>query len=281
MKHLLPEQPYDAILLSESALYRLSRKHFINQGGTFAPQLNSSARALGSASLLSQEIQFSPIATELEWSRTDRLQKKDFAHFEQVRSWITGIYHEQNHRILWKFLRGKKLFCPSEREAAYRFLNLTESLIVILDMALGDELSARRANSLYLERGIYNGGSPYFRKVKKRSADLYRNSLLVCLTATYLRLEGMHPDDIPGFAQEIYSQLPWKIVERSVARALKIEPLFVELTNPIWQKKHVAEVMRLFRAPKNGKSLVLPRRKPLENSEIARIGSDWLQTFGL
>ncbi len=276
----LVEQPFDDLLLDRSKLYRQSRVLFLENGGKFRPRMLSSARTLGSPSLVTPEIEYSPVGTELNWSLTDRLQKKDHAHLAQVQSWITGVYHEQNHRNLWKFLRRTRRFCPAQRDGAYRYLNLAESLVIILDMALGDELDARTANHLYFSRGIYNGGSAAMRKLKLGSPR-YREAMLTCLTATYLRLEGLHPEDIPGFCRQIFAHCPGSNVDAAIRRALKIEPLFVELTNPIWQKKHVTKVMAAFAPPRRQPGLMLPRRSPLNNAVIESIGTEWLALHGL
>ena len=275
----LAEQPYDSELLKRSALYLQSRKNFLAGHGTFRSALLSSARTLGSASLVENRVSYSPVGSELNWSVTDRLQKKDSKHFDQIRSFVTNIYHEQNHRTLWNHFRKKGIYCPQTRAEAYRFLNLVESLVVILDMALGDELSKSAAYSLKQMNVIYDSGVDFMRKIK--SAREYRNSLQVSQHATFLLLEGLHPEDIPLHVGRVFSGFNAKLVAASVRRALSLDVLFVELTNPIWQKKHVPIVMKSFAPPRGQRGLILPSRKPLENRQAYLITEKWLERFGL
>ncbi|MGE0615927.1 MAG: hypothetical protein AB7P04_09815 [Bacteriovoracia bacterium] len=276
----LPQQPYDELLLKRSRLYRRSRELYRAQGGTFEAALWSSPRSLGSPLLLENHIGYSPLGAELEWSLTDRLQKREKKHLEQVRSFVTNVFHEQSHRILWRHFREAGIACPQSREEAFRFLNLVEALVVILDMALGDDLGMRVARPLYGLGVVYNPGST-FMSPRKLGPRGYRNALQVALHATYLRLEGMHADDIPGAVRAAFPGLSPKLVDAATRRALLIEPLFVELTNPIWQKRHVKVVMREWAPRRGAKPLRLPHRKPTENHQAYLIAETWLARFGL
>lgn len=277
---VLNEQPYDAELLKKSRLYLKSRKLFLAQKGSFSPQLLSSPRSLGSLTLIKNKIEYSPLATELEWSITDKIQKKDLKHFEQIRSYVTNVFHEQNHRILWTHLTRERLYCPEKPEPTFRFLNLIESLVIILDMALGDELEPKAAASLYEMRVTYSPGSPFMRKLKVRTLS-YRNALQIALHTTYLRLCGLHIEDIPPTVHKMFSSLDSDLVGAAIERSLLIDPLFVELTNPIWQKKHSKEVSRAFQAPRKQKPLILSARKPLDDLLGRQIFEKWLQLFEL
>jgi len=278
---ILNEQPFDELLLSKSRLYRRSRELFLRNKGTFRAVCLSSARTLGSANLVRNEIEYNPIASELAWSLSDPVQRKDRAHLEQVRAWMTGVFHEQSHRILWHHFKAEKIFCPQVRSHAYRFLNLVESLVIILDMAVGDELDSRTGNALYSLHGIYNPGSAFMRKIRARNGALYRQALIVCLYVTYFRLEGLHPEDIPQNAHFAFENLNSKMIDSCIERSMKIEPRFVDLTNPIWQKKHVAKVMDSFRPPRGISPLELPVRKPFEIDTLVAIANNWLKLFSL
>ena len=276
----LPEQPYDELLLAQSDLYRRSRQLYLQQEGRFQATLLSSARSLGSVSLLENLIEYTPIASELDWSLRDRLQKKDHAHIAMVRSFTTGVFHEQNHRILWRHFSDQKIDCPQRALEACRFLNCAESLVIILDMALADELNSKLAKHLYSVRGIYQSGAEFMRLLKVGSRS-YRNALQVCFYTTYLRLEGLHPDDIPGYVKKVFEGLDQKLVERCIERAMRIDSMFVELTSPFWQKKHVGKVMEVFAPPRGKLGLVLPARQPLRHVETYVIVERWLEAMGL
>lgn len=276
----LQEQPFDSFLLAKSALYKKSRAHYLKQGGRYRVALLSSARSLGSASLIKNEIEYTPIGSELEWTRSDHIQKKDRKYFEQLRGFVTNVFHEQNHRILWAFLKRQGVACPQTREHAYRFLNLIESLVVILDMALGDELNAKTSAWLNDARITYSPGSVYMRKLKKKPR-LYRNALQVILHTSYLRLEGLHPEDIPVHVRNTFPTFDSTLVEMAIDRAVMIDPMFVELTNPIWQKKHVRKVMTAFASNSKTKPLLLPKRRPLHNIEAYSLAEKWMDFFSI
>jgi len=278
---ILDEQPYDEFLLNSAKIYQTSRRLFLKQGGKFKPALLSSARALGSAGLLDNFIEYSPVGTELHWSRTDRYQRNEHAHIAAVHGWITGVYHEQNHRTLWSFFRKQKWFCPTKVSDAYRFLNLTESLVVILDMALSDSLDDEISSKLYSQHVIYSPGSKKMRSLKVGSSQ-YREVLLICLHATFLRLEGLHPDDLPGVIQEVFLNIDRRWVKIAVERSLRLEPRFVDLTNPIWQKKHVKKVIESM-GPSHSKSptLILPDRDPSNHTMAFTVATAWLKYYNL
>src|SRR4051812_37296770 len=101
-KHALPGQPWDLQLLRENGLYRRSRTLFLKQGGEYVAELLSGPRSLGSAALLENRVTYSPIAAELIWAASDPVQKKDNRYLAELLRYSTRVFHEQNHRILWK-----------------------------------------------------------------------------------------------------------------------------------------------------------------------------------
>lgn len=280
----LAGQPWDSWLLKKSALYRRSRRAFLAIGGFHVATFLSSPRSLASLTLIEKKLQYNPVADELEWSQKDRIQRNDRAHFELLRTFTNNVYHEQNHRTLWEFMQTRGYYCPGNRGAARRYLNFTESLIVILDFALGDELGLKVGAELYSQGVIYSPGSD-FRKIYKPSKREYRNYLQAVAHAVFLRLEGMHPEDIPIAIHKLFQVNGEGQVKHAINRAFLLDALFVELTNPVWQRKNLSAVIQRLGAPKKGrqaeKSLVLPNREPLNHAQAYLITENWLEFFGL
>ena len=161
---MLPGQPFDLQLLGLSSLYTKSRELCLKSHCRFTPSFVSSARTLSSASLLDQQIHYSPIEDELIWAATDPLQKKLETHLLTLRTYSTSIFHEQNHRILWPILPPP----PPGSEKLRKYLNFVESLVVTADMALGDELTPPVARFFHLTGVTYDPGTPLLSIVKNK-----------------------------------------------------------------------------------------------------------------
>lgn len=244
-EHALPDQPFDRHLLAASPLFRASRGAYLAAGGEFRATLVSSPRTLSSPILLEPEIEYSPIERELFWAATDPHESKRDEHLLTLRTYVASLYHEQNHRVLWKHLPP----APSSFEETCRYLNLAESVIVALDMALGDELGPELAGFFYLSGATYDPGTSVRREIEKslpraKAARAYRNYLHAALHATYLNLELFDPREIPGVIRALYENLGPELADRASRRALNLDRAFVERTNPTWQKKHAREVSR-------------------------------------
>ena len=268
--HALPGQPFDAVLLSRSPLYRLNRRVYVEGGGRFHSRLVSSPRSLSSAILLKQEIEYSPVEEEMIWSATDRVQKKDSAHLLAIRTYVASLFHEQSHRILWRMLPS----APGNKVALRRYLNFVESLVIVLDMALGDELGERLARWSYLCGSTYDPGTTVRGELRTRRA--YRNYLQAALHATYLNLELFDPKDIRRGIQAMFPGLG-VYAERAGVRANRLDRSFVVNTNLSWQNQHRAEVLRAL-SGKGG--FVLPP-DPMDNRLQYLFAEKWFEKFRL
>jgi hypothetical protein len=234
----LDEQPFDSLLLARSPLYRRSRREFVAAGGTFAPALLSSPRTLGSIALLSRRLEYSPVASELRFAALDSREARDPERLLELRTYVTSLFHEQNHRLLWDWLPPP----PASGAALRRYLNFVEAVVVALDMALADGLGAL-ARPLYLCGSIYDPGTEV-RGELGRKRD-YRNYLQAAMHATFLNLELYEPAWIARAAGVLFPALgSW--APRAAARATRLDRAFVERTNPIWQRRHSREVARRF-----------------------------------
>jgi hypothetical protein len=238
----LSEQPFDSLILSLSPLFRLSRKTYLKQGGTFLATLLSSPRTLSSTELLEQRIEYSPIERELIWSATDPVESRgpQLTRLFETRGYSTSLFHEQNHRILWKFLPPPP---PVRRKGSevFRFLNFVESLVVTLDMALGDELGPEFSQILYLSGVAYDPGTRL--REKSISRRTYRNYLHACLYATYLTLELYEKKDVEKAVTYLYpSNL--ELTKRAIQRACRLDEAFVRITNLDWQEKNYKRVVK-------------------------------------
>ena len=259
----LPGQPFDSHLLSRSPLFKKSRQLFLKQGGKFEPALLTSPRSLSSSALLRGKIQYSPIEDELIWVATDPIEKKSPArrekHLMELITYTTSTFHEQNHRIVWNLLPPP----PSNTAALRRYLNLAESLVITLDMALGDELGPKTARGFYLSGVTYDPGTTVRQEIKDRR--MYRNYLQATLHATYLHLELYNSENITQGIEKMFPALG-KFATRASQRSGNLDELFINLTNPDWQIKNRKTVL---------KELARRGEKPLELRDDP--GENWEQ----
>lgn len=232
-KQILPEYPFDAQLLNASRLYRESRKLYLSLGGIFSARVCSTMRSLSAQDLFKDEIEYTPSLSELLWFKDHFQEVSDPA--EEVKAWTRfneiSLYHEQNHRVLWRLLPP----APTEERDLCRYLNFAESLVVVLDLALGDELGRKLSPVLESMKVIYRPGGEHM--WHRQSKSVYRQYLLALLCTTYLALELVHNDDILNAVDYI---LPGqkKMNKQAVPRGLQLSELFTRVTNPEWQKRH-------------------------------------------
>jgi hypothetical protein len=227
---LLPELPFDLQLLNLSSMYRESRKMYLQLGGKFSARLCSTMRGLSAQDLFKDEIDYTPALSEFLWF-------KDFGHqvgdaedelVALLRFSEISLFHEQNHRVIWRLLPP----VPEEKIDICRYLNFAESLVVTLDMALGDQLGLKLSTTFEHMKVIYHpGGEDSY---SKKSKAEYRKYLLAILTTTYYALETLHNDDIPKAVDYV---LPGQKKTNRVAvkRGLQLSELFTRVTNPQWQ----------------------------------------------
>lgn len=232
-KLLLPEYPFDGQLLAASRLYRESRKLYLSVGGVFAPKVCSTMRSLSAQDLFKDEIQYTPSASELMWF-------KDYSHeisdpedeiFSLSRFNEISLYHEQNHRVVWRLLPP----APTEERDLGRYLNFAESLVVALDLALGDELGGKLSPIFERLKVIYRPGGKD--KWFKSSRQEYRQYLLAVLCSTYYVLELVNTEDVLKAVDYV---LPGqkKMNREAVKRGLELSELFSRVTNPLWQERY-------------------------------------------
>lgn len=229
---ILFEFPFDSRLLTLSPLYLRSRKLYLELGGRFYPRLCSTMRSLSAQDLFADRIDYSPSETELIWfveNKNDVLDPEkeieSITRFTEI-----SVFHEQNHRVIWRMLPP----APKEQNDLRRYLNFAESLVVILDLALGDELGLKYSEDFEHLRVIYRSGGrgPWIKKNHKQNRDYY----LALFLATYYLLEMMNPEDIlPALDYVLPGQ---KAINKAVThRSLQLSELFTRITNPQWQDR--------------------------------------------
>ena len=230
---LLSDYPFDGQLLTASRLYRESRKFYLSLGGQFSARVCSTMRSLSAQDLFKDEIEFTPSASELMWFKDFHYEVADpdkeieaLTRFNEI-----SLYHEQNHRVLWRLLPP----APMEERDLGRYLNFAESLIVTLDLALGDELGSRTSPVFERMKVIYRSGG--HDSWHKRSKAEYRKYLLALMCATYYLLEMINPEDI---LKAVDFVLPGqkKMNKDAVKRGLELSELFTRVTNPLWQERY-------------------------------------------
>ncbi len=252
----LKGQPFDRHLLSLSPLYQRSRSLFLEGQGTFYSSFVSTPRTLSSAALLGQEIEYSPLERELVWAVHNPTQSRNREAVLNLRTSITSLFHEQNHRILWKFLPSP----PHSKSGMRRYLNFVESLVIALDMALADGIGEDFASLFYHIGVIYDPGTRVKKELKKNR--LYRNYLQAVLYATYLNLELYEYKDIEKAIQVLYP-LPEGFISRVVHRATRLDREFVLKTNPQWQSRHLKQAMQTLCG--KTENILEPSENPLDN----------------
>lgn len=251
----LPGQAFDGFYLEMSPLFRRSREIYRGSGGKFEARLVTSARSLSSDILLENRIQYSPTEDELLWCATDPAESRNDEGLLRLVTYSTSVFHEQSHRILWKTLPP-----PADRSEAglSRYLNFVEAVVVGIDMALGDELGPQLSSLGYLSGTLYDPGS----YAKFRTRREKRNYLQLAIRTTYLALELFEK---PKIRRALKAWLPaWlptlapEAADHAVARALRLDPAFVRITNLLWQEKHLPAVGAKFKPARTG-GLVLER----------------------
>ena len=240
----LAGQPLDRFYLNESKLFRRSREWYGKIGGEFKAALVSSERSLSSEGLLRPLIEYTPHEAELIF----RAREKD-SNIATFIQFSVSTYHEQNHRIFWETLPAPLIATP---DSIRRYLNLMESLVVMLDMVLGDEVGTIASAPGYQVGVIYDPGTD----VKFKDLREQKNYYHCACQATFLALERYNPKKIRAFLNQKHAGLQEALRERAIERSLKLDWLFVELTNPTWQDKHAASLKKFFSSyPKARKTL--------------------------
>ena len=276
LKHVLLQQPFDAHLLELSSLYHRSREAFLKQDGKFLPTLVTSPRSLSSPVLLENLVEYSPLERELIWSATDPIERKKLSHLFDVRTFSSSLFHEQNHRTLWRLLPP----APEKFRDLSRYLNFTESLVIALDMALGDELGPKLAPLFYSCGVTYNPGSSTLSEIPKGASGkrIYRTYLQAAVHAIYLNLELYEPEEIPVLIKTLFPVLG-SLAERAAQRAGMIDRAFIHQTNLFWQERNWKKVRQKL-GDKKGRALLLSP-DPLDQREPYLVGEKVFEFFGL
>ena len=210
-----------------------------------------------------------PTESELFWAATDPLESRRPETLLRLRTYTASLFHEQNHRVLWDFLPPP----PSEKRALQSYLNFTESLVITLDMALGDQLGPKDARLFYLAGSLYDPGTESRRGKSRRE---YRNYLHAAAYATYLNLELYSPKRIP---EAISLMFPGEDAQRACERALRLDEAFVTRTNPQWQKKHARTVAKAL--ARKGQVPLKLGSNPLDNRVAYLTTELWFDKFGI
>lgn len=272
----LPGQPFDSLLLQLSPAYRRSRTAYRKLGGKHIASYVSTPRTLSSAALLSNEIEYSPLEREYAWAAALPATKANDLRLLEIRTSVTSLFHEQNHRLLWQLLPP----APRDRAGMRRYLNLAESLVVVTDMGLADDLGTKRSRDFYLSGAIYDPGTSVREEGLK--GRMYRNYLQAALHATYLNLELFDPSRIPDVIEAMFPMIG-TYARRAAVRSLNLDRAFVEKTNPAWQSRNLqavrASLSRDLNQAGDREPLVLPAG-PTDNRQAYLIGESWFRKSG-
>ncbi|MGZ6456078.1 MAG: hypothetical protein ACXWRP_12000 [Bdellovibrio sp.] len=275
---LLDEHPFDAQLLSISRLYRESRKQYLALDGSYVPRVCSTMRALSSHDLFKYEIEFTPLLSELRWFTQHHQEIADPNSIMNAISCFgeISLFHEQNHRILWRLLPP----APDEQSDVCRYLNFAESLVVTLDLALGDEVGPRLSSVFERFKSLYRpSGNPKWASQSKKE---YRQYLQILLYVTYLVLELIEPKDIPKAVNYMFPANK-AMNKAAVKRGMELSEAFTLNTNRMWQmRRWKTAQLKLESFHKNSieDTLYLPE-DPLDFEEEFIIANRIFDYFGL
>ena len=275
---VVAEYPFDAQLLSLSPLYRQSRKLYISIGGQFAPRVCSTMRSLSSQDLFKNQIEYSPLLSEMLWFKDHSSEVVDPEVLMNAMSCYNEIslFHEQNHRIIWQLMPT----APREERDFCRYLNFAESLVVTLDLALGDDLGPKLSPVFERLKAIYRPGGEdkWFGSSKKE----YRQYLHAVLFVTYMILELIDPRDIPAALAYVVPDLKKRNAD-ALKRGLELSELFTMNTNRQWQQRYWKQAQeRLAQVHENSPEdpLYLPE-DPLDFEEEFVIANRIFDYYGL
>lgn len=276
---VLDEQVFDLQLLSASSVYRESRKLYLGLGGKFKPSICSTMRGLSTQDLFKDEIQYSPSLSEWLWFKEYGHSLSDAAEEIQALTRFNeiSVFHEQNHRIVWRLLPPAP--AASERADLFRYYNFAESLVVTLDLIFADQMGKNLSQSLENLKVIYRpgGGDSYHSKTKSE----YRKYLLAVLASTYYRLDGMFSSDVLKAVNYVLPDQK-SMNKAAVKRGLELSEIFTEVTNPQWQNIYWKTGAQKLRKIQNLKepSLYLPE-DPLDLEEEFKIARNVFAAFGI
>jgi hypothetical protein len=235
----LDEYPFDRELLAMSSLYRKSRQLYVKSGGTYRPRLSSTERSLSATDLFKNEIEYTPSESEVLWFKDHLNEIHDTSTFAEALINFNGIsvFHEQNHRILWKALPR----APKDLREFCRYLNFAESLIVMLDLALGDELG-KVSHALERLKTIYRPESSD--RFRKQSRDERRPYLIALFFVTYLILEGVDRRDIHKCLDYVLPDNSSALNKAALTRGFELSERFTLGTNREWQRRYARTAQR-------------------------------------
>lgn len=253
----LPGQPFDSHYLKLSRLFAYSRKEFLRGGGRFISELTTTPRSLSSAVLLTNTISYSPIESELLWTASDPAQSRDDSALLRLISYSTSLFHEQNHRILWKRLPKPR---DLSTEGLRRYLNFVESLVVTLDAMLGDSLGIEASRLAYLSGVLYDPGTKITFTDEREKLNYYHAHLRAC----YYALEGYERERILSAIPALHRELTRRLSEHATERALRLDEKFIQYTNPVWQKMNQAAVKKAFASGKSDEKRLAISRDPVD-----------------
>ena len=265
-KLVVSEAPFDAQLLSLSSIYRTSRKSYVTLGGAFAARVCSTMRSLSAQDLFRDAIEYSPLQSEILWFKDHSQEVVDPLVLMNAISCYNEIslFHEQNHRVVWRLLPP----APEEQREFSRYLNFAESLVVTLDLVLGDELGPKLSPVFERVKAIYRpGGRDQW---LSRSKKEYRQYLLTLVYVTYLVLEMIEPKDIPKAVRYVFYDQP-AMNKDAIKRGMELSELFTRNTNQQWQQ-------RFWRQAQAGLALV-HRNSPEDTWYLAEDPLDFEEEF--
>jgi hypothetical protein len=263
-KHRVPRhrlelrgQFLDRHLLWISPIYHRSRQLYLQTGGRFVPNYMSKVRALTSPTLIDPDIHYTPYQDELVWvtSSSTFLRAFDPLMLKNMKETITPVFHEQNHRVLWKILPPPG---PNFR-AFIRYLHFAESIAVALDASCSNELGHPLGQIFNLCGVLANFGDRIiFQTLKDRPT--YRRYLVAHAYSNYLNMELYQPQQVIDHICRHFRDLGSFALHAAEDAIGGLDVDFVRVTCPSWENQHLGFAFKQMRkrAKNSDATLTLP-----------------------
>lgn len=178
--------PFDRLLLKRSPVYRSTRVLARRLGIRLVPEVSSVSRGMTVFDPRDNHVIYTPIDQELRWTvekigdRKGDLQLK-CDQLETLRGFVTSVFHDLNHRILYRTLVPTK--AEKSFESVKFYLAMVESLAMIRDVQLSSDLGPMSSPLMWLNV-IYKSfktpvleGALQFEDFRRILTFLYANNL--------------------------------------------------------------------------------------------------------
>jgi hypothetical protein len=234
----LDEHMLDRELLQLSALYAQSRTLFLNCGGSYRFELASKSRSIMTSGVIEECVPVSPVYREVLWcARSSKISRQERERADFLFECVTPLFHEQNHRILWRVLPAP----ANESDACWRkYLVFCESVVVALDYLISMELGKGVGDFFGRVGCLYYWDSAQRNKCGMNEKELPQKISLF-VYAVFCALTGVPQASI---VQQLLHRAPSKWVLDVVKTTSELSRGFVNKAHLQWQERYLDRARR-------------------------------------